>query len=272
MLVSHVAAATVAVRHMWMGGGVEVALAADVQAGVVVHVDELGAGGTFAIVVVQRLPRHEQLQELVTAGAQRAHLRDGVGVIIHRAEAGDTALHLAFNEQVGRTDAALRAGVLPLGVADIVHHHAHHAAVAAARLAGKGVGVVGGQAGVGTFRRGFRRRSCIRGSCIRGCGLCAFRRGGAVLPEGLLQPVRKAVAHTGAAGGRAAGQSQRGGCQPRGTENGTTRDLFHAKNLLIRAFCAAPALSERLRAVDENERPFGTALIVIVTVLAAFVK
>ena len=33
---------------------------------------------------------------------------------------------------------------------------------------------------------------------------------------------------------------------------------------------AAPALSERLRAVDENERPFGTALIVIV--LAAFVK
>ena len=37
-------------------------------------------------------------------------------------------------------------------------------------------------------------------------------------------------------------------------------------------FCAAPALSERLRAVDENERPFGTALIVIVTVLAAFVK
>lgn len=88
--------------------------------------------------VVQRLPRHEQLQELVTAGAQRAHLRDGVGVIIHRAEAGDAALHLALDEQVGRTDAALRAGVLPLGVADIVHHHAHHAAVAAARLAGKG--------------------------------------------------------------------------------------------------------------------------------------
>ena len=40
--------------------------------------------------------------------------------------------------------------LMPLGVADIVHHHAHHAAVAAARLAGKGVGVVGGQAGVGT--------------------------------------------------------------------------------------------------------------------------
>ena len=38
------------------------------------------------------------------------------------------------------------------------------------------------------------------------------------------------------------------------------------------AEAAAPALSERLRAVDENERPFGTALIVIVTVLAAFVK
>jgi hypothetical protein len=37
-------------------------------------------------------------------------------------------------------------------------------------------------------------------------------------------------------------------------------------------FCAAPALSERLRTVDENERPFGIALIVIVTVLAAFVN
>ena len=124
------------------------------------------------------------------------------------------------------------------------------------------------QAGVGTFCRGFRR-----GFGVRGGGFGAFRRGGTVaLPEGLLQPVGKTVAHTGAAGGCAAGQSQRGGCQPRGTENGTTRDLFHAKNLLIRAFCAAPALSERLRTVDENERPFGTALIVIVTVLAAFVK
>ena len=198
MLVGHIAAAAVAVRHMGMGGGVEVALAADVQAGVVVHVDKLGAGGTFAIVIVQCLPRHEQLQELVAAGAQRAHLRDGVGVIIHRAEAGDAALHLALDEQVGRTDAALRAGVLSLGVADVVHHHTHHAAVAAAGLTGKGVSVVGGQAAVGAFCRGFRR-----GFGVRGSGFGAFRRGGtAVLPEGLLQPVGKTVAHTGAAEAR----------------------------------------------------------------------
>ena len=149
---------------MGMGGSVKVALAADVQAGVVVHVDELGAGGAFAVMVVQRLPRHEQLQKLVAAGAQRSHLRDGIGVIIHRAEAGDAALHLALDEQVGRAKAALRAGVLPLGVADVVHHHAHHAAIAAAGLAGKGVGVVGGQAAVGALRRGFRRRSGVRGS------------------------------------------------------------------------------------------------------------
>ena len=36
MLVSHVAAAAVAVRHMGMGGGIKIALAADVQAGVVI--------------------------------------------------------------------------------------------------------------------------------------------------------------------------------------------------------------------------------------------
>ena len=164
MLIRHVAAAAVAVRHMGMGGSVKVALAADVQAGVVVHVDELGAGGAFAVMVVQRLPRHEQLQKLVAAGAQRSHLRDGIGVIVHRAEAGDAALHLALDEQVGRAKAALRAGVLPLGVADVVHHHAHHAAIAAAGLAGKRVGVVGGQAAVGAFCRGFRRRSGVRGS------------------------------------------------------------------------------------------------------------
>ena len=133
------------------------------------------SGNTFAIVIVQRLPRHEQLQELVAAGAQRPHLRDGVGVIIHRAEAGDAALHLALDEQVGRTDAALRAGVLSLGVADVVHHHTHHAAIAAAWLTGKGVSVVGGQAAVGAFCRGFRR-----GFGVRGSGFGAFRRGGTV--------------------------------------------------------------------------------------------
>jgi len=87
---------------MGVSSGIKIALAADVQAGVVIHVDELGAGGAFAVVVVQRLPRHEQLQKLVAAGAQRPHLRDGVGVVVHRAEAGDAALHLALNEQVSR--------------------------------------------------------------------------------------------------------------------------------------------------------------------------
>ena len=174
MFIRHIAAAAVAVRHMGMGGGTKVALAADVQAGVVVHIDKLGAGGTFAIVIVQRLPRHEQLQELVAAGAQRTYLRDGIGVIVHCAEAGDAALHLALDEQVGRAKAALRAGVLSLGVADVVHHHTHHAAIAAAGLTGKGVGIVGGQAAVGAFCRGFRRSSGVRGS-----GFGAFRRGGA---------------------------------------------------------------------------------------------
>ena len=235
VLIRHVAAAAVAVRHMGVSSGIKIALAADVQAGVVIHVDELGAGGAFAVVVVQRLPRHEQLQKLVAAGAQRPHLRDGVGVVVHRAEAGDAALHLALNEQVSRADAALRAGVLPLGVADVVHHHADNTAVAAARLAGKGVGVIGGQAAVGALCRGFGCRSCVRG-----CGFGAFRGCRAALPEGLLQPAGKAVAHTGAAGGRAAGQSQRGGCQPRDTENGTTRDLFHAKNLLIKKALRSP--------------------------------
>ena len=174
VFIRHIAAAAVAVRHMGMGGGTKVALAADVQAGVVVHIDKLGAGGTFAVMVVQRLPRHEQLQELVAAGAQRAYLWDGIGVIVHRAEAGDAALHLALDEQVSRAKAALRAGVLSLGVADVVHHHTHHAAIAAAGLTGKGIGVVGGQAAVGAFCRGFRRSSGVRGS-----GFGAFRRGGA---------------------------------------------------------------------------------------------
>ena len=41
------------VGHMGMGGRVEVALAADVQTGVVVDVDELGAEDAFTVVVIQ---------------------------------------------------------------------------------------------------------------------------------------------------------------------------------------------------------------------------
>ena len=67
----------------------------DVYKRQVVYVDEFGAGGALTVVVVQRLIGHQQLQELVAARAQRADLRDGVGIVEHRAEAGDAALHLA---------------------------------------------------------------------------------------------------------------------------------------------------------------------------------
>ena len=134
-----------AVGHMRMDRRVEVVFAADVQAGVVVHMDELGAEDAFAVVIVQSIPGHEQLQELVAAGADGADLRDAVHIGIECAEAGDAALDLALDEQVGRTDAALWAGVLPLGIADVVDHDAHDAAVGAAGLAGQRVSVIGRQ-------------------------------------------------------------------------------------------------------------------------------
>ena len=78
MLVGHVAAPVVPVGHMGVDWRVEVILAADVQAGVIVYIDELGAEDALAIVVIEGLMGHEQLQELVAAGAQRPDLRDGV--------------------------------------------------------------------------------------------------------------------------------------------------------------------------------------------------
>ena len=226
VLVGHVPAAAVAVGHMGVDRGVEVALAADVQAGVIVHADELGAGGALAVVVVQRLIRHQQLQELVAAGAQRADLRDGVGVVEHRAEAGDAALHLALDEHVRRTDAALRAGVLARGVGDVVHHHAHDASAAAPGLAGERVGVVSGghgKAGVQLFPFRQRRDDQI-GRSIAGCG----GRGRAA--QRFLEPGGEVAAQNGAACA-AAGQSQRGGSGTGKAKNGTARDL-HRKNLL----------------------------------------
>ena len=178
MLVGHIPAAAVAVRHMGMGGRVEVVFASDVQPGVIVNADELGAGCTLAIVVVQRLIGHQQLQELVAAGTQRANFRDGVGVMIHSAEPGDAALHLALDEQVCRADAALRAGILAGGVGDVVDHHAHDAAIAAPGFAGKRVGVIVRQhaeAGVHLLTLRQRGNDCI----LRNSGRSSrFGRGG----------------------------------------------------------------------------------------------
>ncbi len=100
MFIGHIPAPAVAVSHMRMGGKIKL-LAADVQAGIVVYADEFGAGGALTVVVVQHLIGHQQLQELVAARAQRADLRDGVGIVEHRA-AGDAALHLALDQQIGR--------------------------------------------------------------------------------------------------------------------------------------------------------------------------
>ena len=58
-----------------MGGCVEVALAADVQTGVVVDADELGAGGAFTVVVVQRLPCL-----LYTSEIRQAAANAGIGL------------------------------------------------------------------------------------------------------------------------------------------------------------------------------------------------
>ena len=67
VLVGNVPAAVIPMRDDGVGGGVEVALAADVQPGVAVHIDELGAEDALAVVVVEDVPGHEQLQELVAA-------------------------------------------------------------------------------------------------------------------------------------------------------------------------------------------------------------
>ena len=67
VLVGHIAAAVIAVGDDGMDGGLEIILAADVQPGVAVDADELGAEDALAVVVVEDVPGHEQLQELVAA-------------------------------------------------------------------------------------------------------------------------------------------------------------------------------------------------------------
>ena len=95
--------------------------------------------------VIQRLIGHQQLQELVPTGPEGSYLRDGVGIVVHGAEPGDAALYLGLNEDICRGKPPLRAGILPLGVADVVDHDSHDAPVAALCLSGKGVGIVGRQ-------------------------------------------------------------------------------------------------------------------------------
>ena len=67
VLVGHIAAAVIAVGDDGVDGGLEIILAADVQPGVAVDADELGAEDALAVVVVEDVPGHEQLQELVAA-------------------------------------------------------------------------------------------------------------------------------------------------------------------------------------------------------------
>ena len=169
VFVGYIAAAAVTVGNVGMDRRVEVTLAADVQAGVIVYIDELGAENALAIVVIEGLMGHEQLQELVAAGAQRPDLRDGVRIPEHGTQAGDAALHLALDEQVCRADAALGACILLFGVGDVVDHHTHHPAGALAGFAGQRVSVVGRQK---AERRacGFAGR-CRGGGCLTGCGL-----------------------------------------------------------------------------------------------------
>ena len=243
VLVGDVLISLDAVGHMRMDRRVEVIFAADVQAGVVVHVDELGAEDALAVVVVQCIPGHEQLQELVAAGADGADLRDAVHIGIERAEAGDAALDLALDEQVGRTDAALRAGVLPLGIADVVDHDAHDAAVGAAGLAGQRVGVVGGQRaarGLRLFdarqrgRRQLRRCSGLAGRS-RGAGRRGVRRRHA---QHLFQPAGQAAAETCIPGGGAAGQGQPGRSQTCVTKYGPSRNFHQKKTSYRSGLCA----------------------------------
>ena len=58
VLVGHIAAAVIAVRDEGVGRGLEIILAADVQPGVAVHADELGAEDALAVVVVEDVPGH----------------------------------------------------------------------------------------------------------------------------------------------------------------------------------------------------------------------
>ena len=225
VLVGNVPAAVVPMRDDGVGGGVEVALAADVQPGVAVHIDELGAEDALAVVVIEDVPRHEQLEELVAARADGADLGDAVSVAEHGAQAGDAALDLRLDEQVGAADAPLGAGVLALGVGDVVHHHGHRAAVGAAPDAGEKVGVVVGQGGGAGFRLfDLRQRG---GGHLAGCLGRGRRSGRFAFPQQAFEQAGQSAAQRGAARRRAAGQSQRCRCQTGNMKDGPTRDLHN---------------------------------------------
>ena len=250
MLIGNIPAAVVAMGNMGVHRGAKVALAADVQAGVIVHADELGTGGTLAVVVIQRLIRHQQLQKLVAAGAQRADFRDRVRIVIYCAETGDAAFHLALDEQVGRTDAALRAGILTGSVGDVVDHHAYDAAIAALGFAGQQVGIISRQCadpGIPCRERCCthvprpgRGRSGLTGSGRAGCS--------AAQTESFLKPGRKAAAHGSLTTG-AAGKSQRRSGSAGETKNGTASDL-HTKNLLYKN----QRVPEKMRGMNHSRR------------------
>ena len=185
---------------------------------------------------------HEQLQELVAAGAAAART-SGMVVRIpeHGTQAGDAALHLALDEQVCRADAALGACVLLFGVGDVVDHDTHHPAGALAGFAGQRVSVVGRQK---AERRacGFAGR-CRGGGCLTSCGLtgCDHRgcsglrrsgRGCRRAAEQALHPVGQVTAQNGTAGAcRAAGERQQRRRQPGIAKYGPSRN-FHGKALL----------------------------------------
>ena len=248
VFIGYIAAAAVTVGNVGVNRRVEVALAADVQAGVIVYIDELGAENALAIVVIEGLMGHEQLQELVAAGAQRPDLRDGVRIPEHGTQAGDAALHLALDEQVCRADAALGAGVLPFGVGDVVDHHTHHPAGALAGFAGQRVSVVGRQK---AERRACGFAGCCRGGgCLTSCGLtgCGRRgcsglrrsgRGCRRAAEHALHPVGQVTAQNGTAGAcRAAGERQQRRRQPGIAKYGPSRN-FHGKSPPIGSACPA---------------------------------
>ena len=223
VLVGHIAAAVIAVGDDGVDRGLEIILAADVQPGVAVDADELGAEDALAVVVVEDVPGHEQLQELVAARAEGADLGDAVGVAEHGAQAGDAALDFGLDEQIGAADAPLGAGILALGVGDVVDHDGHRAAVGAARGAGEDVGVVLGHDAEGRvklFALGRRGDGHVAGSFRRSSGLPFFGQA--------LEQAGQLAAQRGASGRRAAGQGQRCRCQPGNMKDRPTRD-FHDK-------------------------------------------
>ena len=136
---------------------------------ILVHNDGL------TLVDVQPGKGQQQLEELVAAGTHGAELTDVLVVDEHGHKAGDAALDLDFDQDIGLGQAALRAGchdvvdhntgdALPLGVVFVLF------------LAGQDVGLIrfgggfGGRLGGGCCR-GRSRRRCRRtgGGATAGC-------------------------------------------------------------------------------------------------------